>query len=114
MNTPENAVQRQRIAFYFALANFLWLAAWVGTQAYLELTGDIFNRRMFVLHPNVTGTLPVAALCWIIAAIVSGNSMWESKRVTWYGAATLVMLAVPATPLAIVVANGFWKFLSSN
>ncbi len=114
MNTPENARQQQRIAFYFALANFLWLAAWAGTEAYLDLTGDIFNRRMFVLHPNLTCSAPIAALCWIIAAIVVGNSMWESKRVTWYGAATLVLLAIPATPLAIIVASSYWTFFTSN
>ena len=114
MNTPENARQRQRIAFYFALGNFLWLAAWEGMLAYLNLTGDIFNERMFALHPNRTCLFPIAALCWIIAAIVVGNSIWESRRVTWYGAATLVLLAIPATPLAIIVASSYWTFFTSN
>ena len=112
MNTPENTLQRQRVAFYFALANFLWLAMWAGAEAFMDFTGDAFNRRMFVLHPNLICSAPFAALCWIIAAIVGGNSMWESKRVTRYGVVTLVMLLIPATPLVIIVIDAWWRFLA--
>ncbi len=113
MNTLRNAPQRQRVAFYFALASFLWVAAWAGTEAFLDWSGDSFDRRMYVLHPNLIGTFPIAALCWIIAASLVGASVYDTRRVTRYGVATLVMLLIPATPLAIVVIGAWWQFFES-
>jgi hypothetical protein len=110
---PSVAIRRQRVAFYFALANFLALVAWNGVRIYLEHRGDSDEARGFGLHPNVVLMLPVWVLSWIIAFVTVGNSIRESKRVTWYGIATLVMLAIPAVPIAMMVFNSFWRFAAS-
>jgi len=103
------AREQQRMAFYFALVNFLWLLGNVGARVYFAVLEDPVGDRHFVFA--TIGWLPVWVLCWIVAVVTVGNSILESRGINWYGVWTVGMLAVPAIPTAIFVICSYWWFL---
>jgi len=80
---PDAAFQQQRIAFYIALVHFLWLLGGVSGRVYFAVVDDPVGDRHFAFA--TIGWLPVWVLCWIVACITAGNSILESRRITWYG-----------------------------
>ncbi len=107
-DSSQNAIKQQRLGFYFAIFNFVGMVIWVGIRVYFAIIGDIKADRNFTF--GTLGYLPVWVLCWIIGFVSVGNSISQSKRFTSYGTAALIMLAIPAIPVAIMVITSFWQF----
>ena len=103
-----NAIQRQRTAFYFALATFLGVVIWIGIRIHFAILDDPDADRQFVLRS--IELVPILGLSWIASFIIVGNSFVESKRLSWYGIITIAMLAVLGVPVAIGVLVSFWHF----
>lgn len=110
---PDSVLQRQRVAFYVALAHILWIVSFVGVRWYFSARELPFNDRLFVLHPNTLAMIPLWAICWIVACVLVGNSISASKRVTTYAVGTLVLLSITGLPVAVTVWTAFQTFLSN-
>ena len=105
------APRRQRVAFFFALVNFVGLAVWSWTRIYYAVVGDLQGDRTFVFYS--LALLPIWILTWIIGFVFVGNSISKSEQLTWQGVGALVMLAVPGIPVAAFVFISFWRFLAT-
>ena len=80
-------------------------------RIYYAHVGDLKGDRTFVF--NSLGLLPIWVLTWIIGFVIVGNSISKSRQLTWHGVGALVMLAVPALPVAAFVIISFWRFLAT-
>ncbi|WP_010586382.1 hypothetical protein [Schlesneria paludicola] len=86
------------------------LVAFVSARHYYASRGDSASLRALV--GETLKYLPFWILTWIVGVIVTGNSITRARRVTWHGLGALVLLAVPAIPIAILVVVLFWRFLA--
>ena len=109
--TPETILKRQRVAFFFSLFNFVGLSGWSWMRIYFAIVGDPIGDRAFVF--NSLGLLPIWIVSWIIGFVIVANSISKSKRVTWHGVGAIVMLAVPAIPVAAFVFVSFGRFFTT-
>ena len=111
VTNPSNVIRRQRVAFFFALFTFVAVVIWIGVRVYFVVVINPDADRQFVF--NTLGLVPICALSWIIGFVVVGNSISRSKRLTSYGIAALILLAVPAIPVAAVTFMIYQRFLAS-
>jgi hypothetical protein len=107
-DSTENALNRQRLAFYFALFSCFGTVIWLGIRVYLAIVGDTETDLLFVT--NTLGFFAIWVLSWIVGFVIVGNSIEKTKRLTTLGIAALVLLAIPATPVVVMVVTSFWRF----
>ncbi len=96
------------IGFYVALTHFLILVSVVAARVYFIITGDSDGERHFAL--NTIWLFPVWALTWFAGTVMVRNDLLESRRITWRGFASLILLTPTAMIFATIVITSFWQF----
>ena len=107
----DRAPARQKFAFWLAVTDFLAITGWFGFRIYFYVKVDTQSDRPFVLNPNTLLLFPFVILVWIIGFVMVSNSFFQSRRMTPFGVAALVLFAVPAAPLVPIICGKYVDFL---